>query len=371
MNKFISVFGSSYTQEDINGVVNCLKNNWTGIGDNVSNFEKKFRERILKENFLMVDSGSNAIYLAIKSLNLPKNSEVILPSFTWVSCAQSIVLNNLKPVFCDVDLYTQNVTASHISKKITKKTSAIMIVHYAGLPVDIKPIMELGYPVIEDAAHAVDSKINNQYCGTFGEAGIWSFDSVKNIAVGEGGGLFLKSNESFENSKFSRYCGIGFSGFKSSQNGIKEKWWEYDIKKENIKMLPSDIEGSLGLSQLNNLNKNQKRRKFIWETYQKEFINSGIITPKNAKENETHSYFTYLIQVDKNKRNLLAKHLYDKGIYTTLRYHPLHLNKIYDTNIKLVNSETLNETGLNIPLHQNLSDDNVEYIIQSIKTFLN
>lgn len=366
----ISVFGSKYTDDDIDGVIKCLKSNWTGIGDNVKKFESEFQKKISTDNFTMVDSGSNAIYLALRNLNLPLGSEVILPSFTWVSCAQSILMNGLIPVFCDVDILTQNVTSKLISEKITEKTSAILIVHYAGLPVDIKPILELGYPVIEDAAHAVDSTVDGVHCGTFGDVGIWSFDSVKNIAVGEGGGIYFKDKEKSKKSVMMRYCGIGFSGFHASKNN-NGLWWEYNITEPNIKMLPSDIEGSLALSQLKNLNSNQIRRKEIWEFYQSSFKSSNLITPVNQKTNETHSYFTYLIQVNEKDRNSLAKNLYEKGIYTTLRYHPLHLNSVYKTNVKLTNSEILNKTGLNIPLHQNLSDNEVNYIVDSIKKIVN
>lgn len=366
----ITVFGSKYTKDDINGVVKCLRNNWTGIGENVGKFEDEFKTRLASNNFLMVDSCSNAIYLAIKSLNLPAKSEIILPSFTWVSCAQSVLMNNLIPVFCDVDLYSQNVTADLISEKITKKTSAIMVVHYAGKPVEMKPILDLGFPVIEDAAHAVDSKIGDKYCGTFGSIGVWSFDSVKNLAVGEGGGIVFKDKKLAEEARTIRYCGIGFSGFKASQAGKKSRWWEYEINEPFIKMLPSDIEGSLGLSQLKNLSKNQARRKKIWNYYQESFNNTGIITPQNENTNETHSYFTYLIQVASNKRDGLSKYLLDNNIYTTLRYHPLHLSKIYGCKYRLKNSETLNKTGLNIPLHPNLSDDDINLITDSIKKYL-
>lgn len=365
----ISVFGSKYTQDDIDGVVSCLKTNWTGIGENVRKFESEFKNKLNIDNFTMLDSGSNALYLSLRNLNLPQGSEVILPSFTWVSCAQSILMNNLIPVFCDVDLFTQNVTVETILEKITKKTSAIMIVHYAGLPVDIEPILKLGYPVIEDTAHAVNSTIDGKYCGTFGDVGIWSFDSVKNIAVGEGGGIYFKNPDLVSKTISMRYCGVGFSGFQASKND-KEIWWEYDIKEPNIKMLPSDIEGSLALTQLKNLEHNQKIRKKIWDFYQDEFKSIEIITPKEAKQNETHSYFTYFIQVNSKYRNNLAKKLYEKGIYTTLRYHPLHLNPIYQSKDKLINSEILNRSGLNIPLHPNLSDDDVNYIVKSIKKIL-
>ena len=135
-------------------------------------------------------------------------------------------------------------------------------------------------------------------------------------------------------------------------------------------MLPSDIEGSLALTQLKNLNKNQDRRKKIWDFYQEEFKNINLIQPINCESNQTHSYFTYFIQFTNNKRNEIAKKLFDLGIYTTLRYHPLHLNDIFKSNFYLENTEKLNEVGLNIPLHQNLTDDDVNYVTNALKKIL-
>lgn len=363
----INVFGSKYTQDDIDAVTECLKENWTGIGSRVDSFEASFRQRLSVSNYLMVDSCSNALYLAIKALNLPPKSEIILPSFTWISCAQAILLNGLVPRFCDVDMKKQNVTAENIAPYINKKTSAIMVVHYAGLPVEMKPIIEFGLPIIEDAAHAVDAKIDNQYCGTFGDIGCWSFDSVKNLAVGEGGGMYFKNESLYEKCKMSRYSGVGFSGFKASQTK-DGKWWEYDIQEPSIKMLPTDISAAIGLAQLKNLETNQARRKEIWNYYQWQFQDANFDTPVNAREHQQHGYFTYFIH-GLHHRDELARHLKANGIYTTLRYHPLHLNKIFGCNYSLRNSEYLNSCGLNLPLHPNLSDDDIFKIVQTVNSF--
>lgn len=364
----ITVFGAKHTQDDIDAVTGCLKDNWTGIGRNVDKFEQAFKARMNADNFLMVDSCSNALFLAIKALKLPPQSEIILPSFTWVACAQAVLMNDCIPVFADVDLLTQNITAKTIESHISDRTKAIMVVHYAGLPVDMQPILQLGFPVIEDAAHAVDAKVGDRYCGTLADIGCWSFDSVKNLAVGEGGGMWFKDKSLAEQSRYARYCGIGFSGFAASQNN-KSRWWEYEIKEPNIKMLPTDIAGALGLAQLSNLRYNQQRRFAIWNYYQIEFRESNVTIPCDCLNNQQHGLFTYFIQVGK-RRDALAKHLYSRGIYTTLRYHPLHLNKIFNCNYSLPVSEILNETGLNIPLHPNLTDNDVIYIVSEIKKFL-
>lgn len=369
----ITVFGSKVGTNEISEVSDSLNNQWLGMGPKVAKFEENFKARGNLENFLMVDSGSNALYLAVTLLELPAESEVILPSFTWVSCAQAVLLAGHTPVFCDVDLNTMNVTAETIKEQITDKTAAIMVVHYAGLPVEMNEIIALGYPVIEDAAHAVDSYYKGTICGGIADVGIYSFDAVKNLAVGEGGGITTKDNTKAKRAKLLRYCGIGKSGFEASSHG-KKRWWEYNISEAFIKMNPSDIAGAIAVGQLNNLNTNQARRKAIWDTYQKEFANiDWIIKPVEANNDDKHSYFTYAIRLTgamENKRDELAKYLLDNDIYTTLRYHPLHLNDLYkQTNKTLKNCEILNETSLSIPLHPNLSDEDINHVINTIKKF--
>jgi len=321
------------------------------------------------DDFVLLNSGSNSLYMGIKLLNLPEASEVILPSFTWISCATAIILAGLKPVFCDIDIRTQNVTAETIEPAITSKTKAIMVVHYAGKPAELDKIMKFGFPVIEDAAHAIDSKIGDRYCGCIGDIGVFSFDGVKNIAMGEAGGITAKDNSVTEKARKLRYCGIDKSGFEASS--AKQRWWEYNVLDFFVKMIPDDISASIGLAQLAKLDKHQQYRKQIWEIYKQEFKEIGWFDiPSDAGPNEQHSYFTYFIKLNNDRRDELAHFLYDNGIYTTLRYQPLHMIPIYgSTHLKLRNSELLNEVGLNIPIHPNLSMENVEYIISKIKEF--
>lgn len=361
----INVFGSRVGTNEINEVSDSISKQWMGMGNKVKEFEKRMAEKLGTDSFLMVDSGSNGLYLGLKLMNLPEGSEVILPSLTWVSCAQAVMLAGCKPVFADVDINTQNVTAETIKAQVTDKTSAIMVVHYGGLAVDLDPILALGYPVIEDACHAVDSTYKGKACGTIGDVGVYSFDAVKNMAVGEGGGVVSKHPEYMERASLLRYCGIGKSGFEASTHG-KDRWWEYNIVEPFIKMCPSDIAGGIGIAQLDALEENQAIRKKVWDIYQKEFgPMDNIGCPVDAPEGDKHSYFTYFMRI--KNRDQVAKYLFEKGIYTTLRYHPLHMNPLYKSEQVLPVCEELNETGLNIPLHPSLTDNDVDYIVETIK----
>lgn len=365
----INVFGSSVGSEEIKNVTESINNQWMGMGPKTKLFEQRMSERLSPSRFILTDSGSNSLFLALKLLNLPEGSEVIVPSFTWVSCAQVVMLAGCKPVFCDVELETQNISANSIKPMITSNTSAIMVVHYAGLPVDMDPIMAIGLPVIEDTAHAVDSVYKGKRCGTLGTISCFSFDAVKNLSMGEGGGVASPNQEVMNRASILRYCGIGKSGFEASTHG-KERWWEYNIVEPFIKMNPSDIAAGIGLAQLEKLDTLQAYRKNIWDNYQDAFKNvDWIIRPVDANDGDRHSYFTYFIRVSNTNRNQFAQYLLDKGIYTTLRYHPLHLNALYKSDKVLPNCEKFNEDGLNIPLHPGLSMNDVDYIVETIKAY--
>ena len=185
----ISVFGSKVGEEEITEIRSSIEAQWMGIGPKTKAFELAFKERLGLPDFALLDSGSNSLYTAVKLLNLNPGAEVIIPSLTWIACAHAIVLAGCVPVFCDVELDSQNVSAENIAPHISPRTGAIMVVHYAGKPVDMEPILKLGFPIIEDAAHAVDSKLDGRPCGSMGTVGIFSFDSVKNLAMGEAGGV--------------------------------------------------------------------------------------------------------------------------------------------------------------------------------------
>lgn len=361
----ISVFGSKVDHEELAEVRSSLENQWMGMGPNVKKFEEEFTARLNLPGLTMVDSGSNALYLAVKLLNLPAGTEIIIPAFTWIACAQAVALNSCVPVFCDVELATQNVTRETVEPHVTKKTGAIMVVHYAGKPVDVPGIAELGFPVIEDAAHAVDSKLGDKYCGNLGTVAIYSYDAVKNLATPESGGVTALDPKLVERAKQLRYCGIGKSGFEATAN--KARWWEYQVDDLNNKMLPNDVVAGIGLAQLRKLDLLQERRREIWKYYQDEFKGVGwLARPVDATANEQHSYFTYCLRILSGRRDELAKHLLDSGIYTTVRYHPLHNYPIYHSDSKLPVCDQLNEEALSIPLHPNLSDDDVARVVNGI-----
>ena len=368
MRKIISVFGSSVGREEIREAASSIRAQWMGIGPKVRRFEKDFAERLRLTDFAMLDSGSNSLYMGVRLLDLPAGSEVILPSFTWISCAHAVIMNGCVPVFCDVDLSTYNVTVDTIRPHLTDRTRAIMVVHYAGKPVRMDAILALGLPVIEDAAHAVDSKLGDRYCGSMGAVGMYSFDAIKNLASPDGGGVTANDGKLVERARVLRYCGIGKSGFEAS--ATKYRWWEYNVVDFFPRFLPNDISASIALAQLQKLDRLQAHRRQLWNRYQREFDGiSWLVRPVDPEPDEQHSYFTYCVRILGGHRDRFAHDLYDHGIYTTLRYHPLHLNPIYKSTAKLPITEQLNEEALSLPLHPRLSEADLKRIIRAVKRF--
>lgn len=373
----ISVFGSDMSDLELLYLRKCLESQWIGFGKVVTEFELKLQKIRNFPNFTMVDSGSNALYLALKLLNLPKGSEVVLPAFTWIACANAVVLAGMKPIFADVDPVTMNITSETIKEKISPRTSAVMVVHFAGMPVDLDPIRDLELKIIEDAAHAIYSNYKGSSCGTIGDIGVFSFDSVKNLAVGEGGGLVCKDNNLSEHAKNLRYCGIQKSGFQSAVQSFnvqkqEKMWWEYELSEPFIKMLPTNLSASLGLAQLERKEELQSIRENIWNIYDEGLGElRQIVCPTRSQSFAfTHSYFTYVIRT--KNRDELAKFLLKNGVYTTLRYHPLDHYSQFQPNMMstpLPNTASLSKEALSLPIHPRLTINEIHFIIDLIRKY--
>jgi dTDP-4-amino-4,6-dideoxygalactose transaminase len=357
----LNVFGARVGPEELAALEPSVTGGWMGMGPRVEEFERAFSERLGRE-FVMTNSGTAALHVAVEALELPPRSDVVLPAFTWVGCAHAVALAGHRPVFCDVDLETQNAGAAEVERARTPATRALMVVDYAGKPARIGELEAFGLPVIEDAAHAVDSKLGERRCGALTEVGVFSFDAVKNLATPDGGGLACAGPELAAMARRLRYCGIGGSGFQRRAQG--GRWWEHDVERAFPRALPNDVSASVGLAQLARLDANQRRRRELWERYREGLAGLDWLRgPADPAPDERHSYFTYLVRVVDGRRDALARELLAHDIYSTLRYQPLHLSGLYRDGTRLPASERLAEEGLNLPLHPGLSDADLERIL--------
>lgn len=368
----INVFQPSLGKEELDNIEAVFKSNWTGKGKITEQFEKELSKKFetKKEHFVTVNTCTKGMFSVFKQI-LNKGDEVILPSISFVGAANSIIENGGVLKFCDVDYKTLNPTLKNIKEKLTEKTKAVIIIHYGGYPLDemndlISFCTENKIYLIEDNACSPFSKIGDRYCGTLGDFGIWSFDSMKILVTGDGGLIYSKNLEQIK--RIEKYLFFGLKTKSGLSNSVNDRWWEFDIECAGENSIMNDISSSIGLSQLNKIDSFLSRRKEITEIYNDEFKNlSWINSTPTLKEGCESSYYFYWIQTE--NRDKLAKYLRQNDVYTTFRYYPLHLVPFYEYSEELPISTKVSNETLCIPLHQSLSNEDVNRVVDLIKNF--
>jgi len=378
----INIYQPSLGKEELKAIKEVFDSNWLGKGPKTEEFIKRFSDKLVTDNFhgvgfataspnnlLTISSCTEGLFQAI-DLYVNEGDEVILPSISFIGAVNAIIAKKATPIFCDVNPRTLNVELEHIEKNITPKTKAVIVIHYAGVPCDIENITKLcklkNIKLIEDNANSPFSKVNVKNTGTFGDIGLWSFDSMKQLVIGDGGMVYCKNLKDKE--KLDRLTYLGLESKSGFSNSIDNKWWEFDVSSPSRRSITNDIQAAMGIEQLKKIDVQLDKRKIIHDTYTKELKElDWLDVPMDLKLGVSSSYYMYHIQT--KNRDKLAKYLRNKGIYTTFRYYPLHLVKYFKSNVKLPNTEKAAFNTLCIPLHQGLKQDEVSYIIETIKKF--
>lgn len=371
----INVFQPSLGKEEIAAIRKVFKSNWLGKGPITDQFEESFAKHIRVDKDLVnsINSCTEGLFQSMEVLNITTGDEVVLPTVSFVGAANAIVKSGARPVFCDVDPRTLNPTAEMIAEKITLRTRAIMVIHYGGYPCDMDGIMELaedrGVNVIEDCACAVATQYKSKPVGTIGHIGIWSFDSMKTMVTCDGGMMWCRRKEHADWLKRNINFGMDFSSGMSKSESVDRNWWEFDVQQAGRRAIINDLTATLGLVQLGKLPKIVEWRNLVHNSYNVELADTGLVLPPILPDDCKATYYLYWVQLD--KRDELAQYLRKKGIYSTFRYYPLHKVKYYNAWADLPNAEKAAKTTLCIPIHQSLSLEDVEYICDTIKEFMN
>jgi len=344
----------------------CIDTGWVSSeGPFVKRFENEFAEFCNRKYAVAVTNGTVAIDLAIKTLNLPKGSEVILPSFTIISCVLEIINSGLKPVFIDSSLKTWNVDVDLIEEQITTNTSAIMVVHTYSFPVEMDKILELsqkhGLKVIEDAAEMHGQTYNGKICGSFGDISTFSFYANKHITTGEGG-MVLTDNEDY------------YNRLKSLRNlcfNNEKRFYHTEIG-TNARM--TNIQAALGVAQLENIHAITERKRKVGEYYT-ELLNKNddVYTTLPLKMPYADNiYWVYgILLKDSKKMQIIVDQLRKNGIGTRPFFYPLHKQPILknlNINYNLPNSEFLSENGFYLPSGVGMTMEQVDYVATTLNS---
>ena len=342
-------------------------------------FQKKTAEIIKKKidtKFVaLTQSGTDALEVASLLLNLKKNDEVILPSYTHSSTATSFMLFGAKPVFCDIKIDDLCINLNYAEKLITKKTKAISLTHYGGNCCDMDRAIYLKKKynifIIEDAAHAFLSKYKNRHAGTIGDVGIFSFHQTKNFSAGQGGAIVVNNRKLIPRVNSILDKGNNISKFKT-KNYPHYKWVSLGSEYR-----ASELSSSLLYSQIKDSSKIQKKRENIFNFYlnffEKNLNKSDVF--KIIKKNDTskHSYHAFSI-IFKTTKNALRfqKFMKSNGIQVNYHYFPLHLSKgkkYRRSSCKI--TETIYRRLIRLPIHNDLNKNDLSLIGKKIKKFFN
>ena len=359
------------TNKNILDVNKVLKSGWiSSDGPDVIKFENKFSKLVNRKFSVSVSSGTAALEIAVKALNLKKNDEVIIPNFTIISNALAVIKQNAKPIPIDCNLDNWNIDIEQLKKKISKKTKAIIITHIYSFPNNMDKIMNIlknkKIFIIEDAAEVIGLKYKNKICGSFGDISTFSFYANKQITTGEGG-MISTNNPNFYNK-----C-------KSLRNlcfGKKDRFNHDDIG-WNYRM--TNIQASLGLSQINNLKSIVKKKMDIGKKYYdllKSNPNIQILPPKNKYSKNIYWVVGIVIQNKLMTAKNLAKILSNYGIATRPFFYPMTSQKIFKQlkvfkkKRKYPNSEFISKFGLYLPSYFKMKNSDIVYIANIVNKIL-
>jgi dTDP-4-amino-4,6-dideoxygalactose transaminase len=374
----INIFQPSLGHQEINAIKKVFESNWLGRGEVVQEFERKFSDNLRsdKNKFYAITSCTEGLFLAAKLFNFQPEDEIIVPTISFIAAGSAVIDAGAKLVLCDVDKNSLNATAETISDKITNNTKAIILNHYGGHPCDMDGILKLAKKhniyIIEDSACAVQSFYKGIACGTMGDMGLWSFDAMKSVVTGDGGMIYLRSDDLMGKAKEQCYLGLperSTSGMDKAKEG-EDIWWEVQINRPGRRSIMNNVTAAMGVVQMDRLQEFTDRKKEIYEAYDDAFSSiDWIDSPPKLAEDCTNSYYFYWIQV--KERNKLAHYLKEHGVYTTFRYWPLSRVDYFSGNnpLDFPNTEYAAENTLNLPIHQNLSEDDLNKVISLIINF--
>lgn len=366
----ISVFEPYISLSDKISVLNAInKKNISGTSNQIKEFENKLSEFFDRNYVTCVSNGSVALDVALILSGVKKGDEVILPSFTIISCLSAVLRTGATPVFCDVDINTWNMTLENVLEVVTEKTKAILMVHTYGLTAEAKEIENYCRNneifLIEDAAEAHGQYYLDQMCGSFGDISTLSFYANKHITTGEGGAIMTNSEEIYQKSLQIR--NLDFNNKQRFKHN--NLYWNYRL---------GGLQAALGASQIKKIDFVLKNKRKQANTYNKYFENylDLVQLPISLTPNNKNHYWVYGLVIKNNfNRNKLINELITVGIETRPFFWPLHLQEIKNiklnlSNTNLKNSEYLGTNGLYIPLGPHLSSKKQEFIGKAIVNIL-
>ncbi len=363
----IPVSRPSLGDDELAAVKTVFDSGWLGLGAQVFEFEQALKKFLNAKHVVCTNTGTTAIHLGLDALGIGKGDEVIVPSFTYVATIQAITATGATPVFCDIYADDLNIDIKDIKRNITRRTKAILPVHYRGFPCNMDGIDELAQEkdlfVIEDAAHAFGSSYKGKKIGSFSDITCFSFDPIKNITCGEGGAVVFQDDSLLEKIQQKRILGIDKDTWSRYRN---ERSWFYDVVTQGYRYHMSNISAAVGLIQLKKFDRMNRRKIDIAKRYDAAFEGVKGITLLRNDGYKGIGLFVYIFKVNKG-RNELMDHLARRGVGSGVHYIPSHIFSFYKKEgVHLPITEKIYDQILTLPLFPDITDAQVEKVIDAV-----
>jgi perosamine synthetase len=359
---------------DIQAVSETLRSDWLTTGPEVRGFEEEVAMFTGASFAVAVSSGTAALHTAMHCLNIGPGDEVIVPAMTFVATANAVVFQGGRPVFADVDADTLLLNSEDVKAKITGRTKGIIAVDYAGQPCDYEALRKIaqdyGLFLVADACHSLGAELRGKRVGTLADLTVFSFHPVKHITTGEGGMVVTHREELAQKARRFRNHGIETDHRQREEQGT----WLYDMVELGYNYRITDIQCALGRSQLKKLPAWLQRRRELAAHYFRLLQDLEWLTPLKAAV-EGHAWHLYVVRLKRPEwRRPLFQFLRRREIGANVHYLPVHLHSFYRTRFgtgpgMCPVAEAAYEQILTLPLHQAMSLEQVEYVVNSLRAF--
>jgi dTDP-4-amino-4,6-dideoxygalactose transaminase len=377
MREDFLVFGQPLIgQEEMDEVLDSMKKAWLGTGAKVSRFERDFAGYKQIDYAAAVNSCTAALHLSCLALGLKPGDEIITTAMTFCATVNAIIHAGAIPVLADIDPVTLNIDVREIEKKISPRTRAVIVVHFAGRVCDMDPIVGLcrsrGIAIIEDCAHAIESEYKGGKAGTIGDLGCFSFYATKNITTGEGGMVISRDEDMISRIKIMALHGLSRDAWKRFfDRGYKH----YYVEEAGFKYNMMDLQAAIGIHQLRRIEGYWRRREKIWMRYMADFGDLDIGLPSAPEANTRHACHLFTVRIDPARtgigRDDFIEAITERNIgigvhYLSIPEHPYYRKRFSWRPEDYPNALAFGRETVSLPISPKLTERDVDDVIEAV-----
>lgn len=363
-------------EEEVQAVSEVIRSGWLTMGAKTLEFERQFASYIGAKYAIAVSSCTAGLHLALEAIGIAEGDEVLVPTTTFTATAEVVTYFGARPVLVDIDPKTLNLNVADAAEKITKRTRAIVPVHFGGQPCELEDVHAFAkryhLHVVEDAAHALPSEYHGKRIGTISELTVFSFYATKTLCTGEGGMVTTDNEDYAHRLQMMRLHGISRDAWKRYS---AEGSWYYEVIEAGYKYNFTDLQAALGMAQLAKCDAMQKARLSIAERYTRAFCSNPSVEVPEVLPDRTTSWHLYVVRLRTEhlriSRDAFVRELAQAGVSVSVHFIPLHLHPFYQKTYgyrkgDLPVAEGFYHRCLSLPIYPGMTEEEVQYVISTV-----